>query len=81
MDSLALFQVDDMPPVPLQRTFKPVYDNGNIISIGGSLKANITKTIELIGTANYNIYDMDTEIKAWHLPALEINSALIVKLL
>lgn len=81
VDSLALFQVDDMPPDPLQRTFKPVYDNGNIISIGGSLKANITKTIELIGTANYNIYDMDTEIKAWHLPALEINSALIVKLL
>jgi hypothetical protein len=81
VDSLALYQVDDMPPDPLHRTFKLVYDDGNIISIGGSLKANITKAVELVGTANYNIYDMKNEIKAWHLPALEINGALIMKFL
>ena len=81
VDSLAMYQVDDMPPNPLHRTFKVVYDNGNIISIGGSLKANITKTVELVGTANYNIYDMDTQLKAWHLPALDINGALIIKFL
>ncbi|RMG79937.1 MAG: hypothetical protein D6714_15515 [Bacteroidetes bacterium] len=81
LDSLATYQVDDKPPQPFQRTFKLVYDNGNVISIGGALRASIGKNIDLVGAANYNVYDLDNEIKAWHLPALEINSALIVRFL
>lgn len=81
VDTLATFVVDSFPSNPLHRTFGVLYQNGNILSIGGSIKANITKNVELVGTANYNVYDMDTEIKAWHLPRLQINGALFVTML
>jgi len=76
-DNLALFVVDDAVVDSVQRKFAVLYDDVNIVNVRGTIKANIIEGLEIIGTASYNFHDPDNEVKAWHLPALEINSTAI----
>jgi hypothetical protein len=71
-DDLALFLLDDDDP-SLRRRFNVLYDTVNIVNIGGTIKANIIKNLDVIGTVGYNIYDTQNQERAWHLPALELN--------
>lgn len=74
-DNLALFLLDENDP-SLRRRFNVLYDTVNIVNIGGTIKANIIKNLDIIGTANYNIYDTQVQERAWHLPALELNGTI-----
>lgn len=56
--------------------FDVIYDDVNIINIRASLKANLHKNLSLTGTLSQNIYDIKSngeQLKAWHLPALDVN--------
>jgi hypothetical protein len=53
--------------------FNVIYDDVNIINIGGSLSAAPLKGLNLTSTISYNIYDVAVRAKAWHLPSLEVN--------
>ena len=75
-DDLALFLLDESD-LSLRRRFNVVYDTVNIVNIGGTIKANIIKNLDVIGTVGYNIYDTQREKRAWHLPAVEINGTVL----
>ncbi|MFN7118404.1 MAG: hypothetical protein ACK4TA_16525 [Saprospiraceae bacterium] len=72
-DDLALFLVNADTLVP---RFDVLYDTVNIFNIQGTLSFPLTKELTVLGTINYNLYDTQNEEKAWHLPALTINSGL-----
>ncbi|MFT4758184.1 MAG: hypothetical protein ACI9XO_002441 [Paraglaciecola sp.] len=71
-DNLALFLLDENDP-SLRRRFNVLYDTVDIINIGGTIRANIIKNLDVVGTFGYNVYDTKNQERAWHLPALEIN--------
>ncbi|MEZ4931153.1 MAG: hypothetical protein R2788_03345 [Saprospiraceae bacterium] len=52
--------------------FNVIYDDVNIINIGGPVSAAPLKGLNLTSTISYNIYDV-VRAKAWHLPSLEVN--------
>lgn len=72
-DNLALFLVNSDTLVP---RFDVLYDTVNIFNIQGTLSFPLTKELTVLGTINYNLYDPKNQEKAWHLPALTINSGL-----
>ena len=57
--------------------FNVLYYSVDIVYLKGTINAYPVKGLELIGTAGYNIYSLNNQEKAWHLPALEINATLI----
>ena len=61
-DDLALFILDDTNPFEdtPRRRFQVLYDTVNIVSVKGTIKANIIKNLDLLGTVGYNIYDTKT---------------------
>ena len=77
-DDLALFVLDDTNPFEdtPRRRFQVLYDTVNIVSIKGTINANILKNLDLLGTVAYNVYDTKTQDRPWHLPALEVNAGL-----
>lgn len=71
-DNLALFltQEDDIT------RFDVLYDSVGIAYVGGTLSANITDDLEALGTVNFNNYLTTDELRAWHLPAFDLNFGL-----
>ncbi|MCH2044293.1 MAG: hypothetical protein MK212_09110 [Saprospiraceae bacterium] len=60
--------------------FTVLYDTVNIFNIKGSLDFNIIKDLHLLTTVGFNAYNTTAYSKAYHLPGLETNVALIYKL-
>ena len=50
-----------------------LYDTVNIVNIQGSIGATVLPGLNIGGTLSLNAYDLTTQEKAWHLPALEAN--------
>jgi hypothetical protein len=53
--------------------FDVVYDDVDVINIGGSITARPMKNLQVTGTINQNIFDTKDEFKEWHLPSTDIN--------
>lgn len=50
-----------------------VYDNATLVQVNGELTWQQNEKISFIGTAHYLGYTPDTEMKAWHTPALRLS--------
>ena len=70
VDDLALFLTDPADTIP---RFNVLYDTATIVSVQGSLTAPLLKGFEVIGTVASTVYSLNTNEKAWHLPALTLN--------
>ena len=71
IDNLALFQLPSaFDTIP---RFDVLYDTASIVTIKGSVTAPIFQGFELTGAVSQNIYSLEREDEAWHLPALTIN--------
>ena len=69
-NDLALYQTDS---TDVLRRFQTVYDTANIFNIEGVITARPFKDFELVASLTQNVYDLNTEEKAWHLPNTIIN--------
>lgn len=71
VEDLATFRLldpfDDLP------RFDVIYDDGSIVTIKGSVTAQLVDGFRVIGAFSQNIYTLDNEEKPWHLPALTVN--------
>jgi hypothetical protein len=74
-DDLALFLINPATDTFIPR-FDVLYDTVSIININGTLSFPLNDNLTVLGTVNYNLYDPKNQEKAWHLPALTINSGL-----
>lgn len=76
--NLALFNSDRIINNPLDTLrFNVLYDTANIVYIQGGLTIRPVKDLEIGGNILYNIYDLQTEDKPWHLPAITLNATAI----
>ena len=70
IENLPLF-VNDTGTM-LGNTFAIVYDKAGIFNIYGELGFRSRSDFGLLFKAGYKTYSMDTELKAWHKPGLEL---------
>lgn len=75
VNDLALFLSD---PVDTLR-FAVLYDTVDVFYIKGTINAEPIKGLELIGTIGSNVYSLNNQEKAWHLPAFEVNLSMAYK--
>ncbi len=59
-----------------QRFFNVLTDDVNIISIGGTVKAQVTSYLSAAISLTQNVYDLEVEEEPWHLPSFEANATL-----
>lgn len=71
-NDLPLF-VLDTTDLSIRRRFATLYDTVRIFYVAGSLLARPFEGVELGGAVRQNVYDLNNQAKAWHLPALTIN--------
>lgn len=71
VDSLVLYQpnYEGINRTQIPYDFVNQYDSGNIFYINGSVSAPLFKGFSVIANVNSSVYNLDTEEKAWHLPA------------
>lgn len=55
------------------RFFRTITDDVDILSIGGNITFDVTDNVSILGGISQNIYTLETEEKAWHLPSFEAN--------
>ena len=75
-NDLALYRLRELrtDPQMLINDFVVVYEDVNVISIGGSITAKPLKGLVLTGTVNKSFFDIQgINREAWHLPSLEVN--------
>ncbi len=72
VNDLALFI---QHPVDTLR-FGVLYDTVDVFYIKGTINATPIKGLEIIGTVGSNVYSLNNQEKAWHLPAFEVNVGL-----
>lgn len=70
-ENLALYQLSD--PLDSIARFDVLYDTATIFTIKGSMSAPLFPGFSLTGTVSQNIYSLDNQEKAWHLPAFTLN--------
>src|SRR5690606_40121739 len=51
-----------------------LYDNVKTVGFFGELKADLTKTISVNLSGNFNSYSTDNQEEAWYLPNIRIRS-------
>ena len=61
----------------VRRRYNVVYDTVGIVNVSGSVIANVLSNLQVVGTFNTNIYDPENEEKAWGLPSVTVNAAVI----
>lgn len=72
IENLALFQLSDLSDsIP---RFDVVYDTANIVYIKATLETSIFTGLDVYGVFNQNIYSLQNQDKAWHLPSLTVNA-------
>lgn len=71
-ENLALYQLSD--PLDSIARFDVLYDTATIFTIKGSASAPLFPGFELHGTVSQQIYSLDNQEKAWHLPAFSLNA-------
>jgi len=57
----------------MQNKFAVVYDQVNVLSIGGQLGYRVDEKLKLYVRGDFYDYDLDREAYAWHKPSLEIS--------
>lgn len=72
VDDLALFQLSE-PEDSIAR-FDVLYDTATIVYFKANLSAPIVKGLKLTGSISQNIYSLNKEAKAWHLPAFTVSA-------
>lgn len=55
------------------KVFTVLYDTASIVTISGTLGAQILPTFSINGTISQNLFTLENQERAWHLPATEIN--------
>ncbi len=65
--NLALFEMDNVD----YRKFQPLYDDGQMFKIEGSVTATPISSLRLRATIAQRVYDLDTQDKPWYLPAFD----------
>jgi hypothetical protein len=65
VDNLALF-LTNRDSIP---RFNVVYDTARIISFGGEILYQLQEGINIRAAVKQRIYQLNTELKAWHLPS------------
>ena len=61
--------------------FNVLYDSVGIVYIGGTVSAIIAQNLEALGTIHFNNYNPSQQLRAWHLPAFDLNFGLKYKTL
>ena len=59
------------------RRFDVLFDNVNTWNFQASATAAVLSNLEVLAAVNTNVYDLETQEKAWGLPAVTINGAVI----
>ncbi|MBT8221410.1 MAG: hypothetical protein KJP00_16400 [Bacteroidia bacterium] len=62
-----------LPDVNDTKRFNVIYDTVDIVGISGTVGAELIPGMMLSGTISQNIFSLDNEEKAWHLPSTELN--------
>lgn len=70
VSNLPLFLIDYSDV--LNNRFDVIYDDGNILKVGGQIKFTHKEKLNLIGQGNYYSYKMKNEKYAWHRPSFDI---------
>jgi hypothetical protein len=70
VDNLAMYLIDYSDA--LKNRFTMVYDDANVLRVGGQIKYSHKEKINIIGSGNYYRYDMSAEKYAWHRPSFDI---------
>lgn len=70
--NLAMFQLSDQ--LDSIARFDVLYDTASIVYFKASLAAPIFKGLSVTGSVSQNIYSLDNEEKAWHLPAFSVSA-------
>jgi hypothetical protein len=77
VDNLALY-VTNGDSIP---RFNVLYDTANIVTISGEISTQLFDNLGLIAAFSQNIFDLQREDKAWHLPAVTLNLGAVLTLL
>lgn len=72
VDDLALFQLSAQEDSIAR--FDVLYDTATIVYFKANLSAPIVKGLKLTGSISQNIYSLNNEAKAWHLPAFSVSA-------
>jgi len=62
-----------LPDVNDEKRFAVLYDTADIVTISGTVGAQLMPGLELLGTISQSVYSLDNQEKAWHLPSTEVN--------
>jgi hypothetical protein len=63
------------------RFFKTAYDNGSVFNIHGEALVTLVKNLEISAVVDFNTYNLDNQVRAWHLPNFEGNFSAAYRLL
>ena len=58
-----------------RRYFRALADDVDVLSIGGTVKADVTSYLSAAVSINQNIYSLEVEAEPWHLPSFEANAS------
>jgi hypothetical protein len=72
VENLTMFQLSEAQD-SISR-FDVLYDTATIFSIKANISAPIFKGLSLTGTVSQNIYTLENEEKAWHLPSFTVGA-------
>lgn len=77
-DDLALFLRNTMGQGIDTLRFNVLYDTVDVVYLKGTLNASPVKGLNVILTVGQNVYTLNSQEKAWGLPALEVNLAAVL---
>ncbi len=77
-DDLALFLRNSMGTGIDTLRFNVLYDSVDIVYVKGTLNATPIKGLDIILSVGQNVYTLSNQVKAWGLPALEVNLAAVL---
>ena len=77
INNLVLYVPDENPESVIRDRFSMVLDSALIVNFEGAITITPYEGLQIIGTVNNNVYTLTEQEKAWGLPALTINGAVI----
>lgn len=72
VDDLAMFLLSS--PVDSISRFNVLYDTATIVNIKATISAPLVKGLDLTASVSQNVYTLENEEKAWHLPVFTVSA-------
>lgn len=77
VNNLALYLADSVQTVPTR--FEVLYDTATVYNISGTVTFKPVEIFEILLSTNYNIFDLQNNEAAWHLPIFDFNAGVRYK--